>query len=476
MSVDRSLSRAGRRAGRWTHALALACVWAAGGLHACGRPSVRAPAPPPENLEPAVAELVEAHFGVVRREGPNSANVGRLAMVYEANRLWLPARDAYDLARELEPTNPDWIVHAAHARSELADFDGELALLAEAAPAHATHAPLQFALGEALLDVGDLVPAAQAFERVIQAAPTAPEGYFGKGLVEARRGDPARACPLFERAVALDPTYRRAWYSLGVAQLALGRAEEADISMRRGADAPNRRMHDRINAQLATLAASRDEVLQRAGELVAAGRGGEALQRLERLRRERPEDPLIRFNVATTLTALGRHAEALNEFQAARDADPTLPGIDANLATMLLAAGRAAEALAVAQRAVEREPRVAQSHLVLALALEASGRAPQALEARRRAVDLAPTNSVAQGEFARSLAAGGDLSGAESAFRRQIELAPEDWRAHANLARVLALQGRPDDARRALSAAKRVAGADPAAGGELVALEQGLGR
>ena len=429
----------------------------------------------PADLEPQLAALIDAQLERVRDHADESAVVGRLGLIYEANRQWAAAQQAYDVARALAPEEPLWSLHAALARANLGDAAAALELLRSVAPRFPRCAPLQYALGELLLDSGELDAAGEAFERTLAAAPTQPEGYAGKALVELRRGHAQQAHELLSRALDLDPSFRQAWYPMGLALRALGREEQAQAALERGREQRRRRMRDELNAQLAELAVTRDEVLERANAMLAAGQATQALSKLEALARLRPQDALVQLNLGTALLKCGQPSEAWAAFERARALDPSLAGLDANLALAALALGRQLDALAAIRRALEREGRVAGTHVVHGIVCEAVGDMETALAAQRKAVELDPRNSAARGELGRALAMNRRWSEAEEQFRMQLALVPEDWRVHANLARVQAEQGRAAEARSALESARKLAGTDAAANAEIDRIAKVLG-
>jgi len=73
---------------------------------------------------------------------------------------------------------------------------------------------------------GDLDAAATAFQRGLDAHPTA-AAWSGLGFVQAHRGEFSAALRSFERALELDPDYPEALRHAGVAYLNLGQIERA---------------------------------------------------------------------------------------------------------------------------------------------------------------------------------------------------------------------------------------------------------
>jgi tetratricopeptide (TPR) repeat protein len=59
---------------------------------------------------------------------------------------------------------------------------------------------------------------------------------FSKGTRLLQKGLTAQSVPYFNRAIAKDPTYYRAYHNLGLAQLRLGRAQQAECAFQKAID------------------------------------------------------------------------------------------------------------------------------------------------------------------------------------------------------------------------------------------------
>lgn len=429
----------------------------------------------PANLEPALAELVDAQLAAIQREPRSAAHIGRLGVIYEANRQWPEAREAFDAAFAMGPGEPLWLVHAALARTNLGDAQGALSILRAHAGKFADCAPLQNALGDLLLEEGDLDGALKAFDLTLRAEPKLPEGHAGRALVELRRGAPDAARLSLERALALDPNFRQAWYPLGLALRALEREAEALAALERGREVRKRRMRDRLNSELASLAVTRDEVIERASVLVGSGRATEAVAKLAPLAKAHPDDGLVQFNLGVALLSAGQLPGALAAFERARSIDANLSGLDSNLALALLSLGRSAEASSAIDRALARDGANPRAHRLRGAVREALGDNSGALESRKRAVELDSRDATSRAEYGRSLAMATQWAQAEEQFRAQIALASGDWRGHANLGRVLYFQGSKLDAIAEVKLAQQAAGADAAVQEELRQLAEQIG-
>lgn len=67
----------------------------------------------------------------------------------------------------------------------------------------------------ALLSQGKLKESESVLRQIVELYPTAPEGFYGLGLIQLKRGDTSGAASLFEKCVGLDPLNDNAYCFLG---------------------------------------------------------------------------------------------------------------------------------------------------------------------------------------------------------------------------------------------------------------------
>lgn len=82
-------------------------------------------------------------------------------------------------------------------------------------------------LGAILQAAGQLTPARQLYEQVIQIDPTFAPGHYNLGMVRKGLGDLAGAIAAYQRALQINPLYADAYQNLGVVYLKLGRVPES---------------------------------------------------------------------------------------------------------------------------------------------------------------------------------------------------------------------------------------------------------
>jgi tetratricopeptide (TPR) repeat protein len=172
-------------------------------------------------------------------------------------------------------------------------------------------APAYHGLGNMLLDLGKPEEAVVAYRTAIELDPKWAPAHFGLGNALIDLGRPGEALAAFRRALELDPTLAAIHHGLGNALGCLGRSEEAVAAYRKALELEPKSAvaHYSIGMQLygqGQLDAAIDEVRQATildGEQVGlaafdlgkllriAGRYGEAVDTLGRLRQRVKDDP-----------------------------------------------------------------------------------------------------------------------------------------------------------------------------------------
>ena len=167
---------------------------------------------------------------------------------------------------------------------------------------------------------------------------------YNAGVAASKAKDYAKAEAKFKEAVGHDPNLRQAWGLLGVAQVELGKNQEA-------AEA----------AEKAVALGSTDEAVllarwQAYRNLKDEAKAAEALKELEKFGRATEEAKRI-HNEGVALVKAGDHAGAFAKFQEALDVDPNLKEALLGRATAGLKIGQNAEAATAAETILKEDPK-----------------------------------------------------------------------------------------------------------------------
>ncbi|MCA8978932.1 MAG: tetratricopeptide repeat protein [Planctomycetes bacterium] len=435
----------------------------AASLTACG-PSGYPPALAQDSsgFEPPVKRLVDERVAAVEAAPADARAHARLGAAYQANGLWLPAAESFAQAAALGEEEPLWPYYGARAlmlmsRSAEARAEAERALERDAG-----FAPAHLLLGWLQLEDGDVSGARQSFERSRDLEPRRPEPLVGLATLALDSGDPALARELATRALELQQGFRQARFVLGSALVALGEVERGRAEMEAGADAILSNMPTSFSGEIVSAQVNRADVLARASQLSVEGRSDLALELLDQLARDFPNDAVVHNNRGQTLDRLGRTDEAIAALEASTRLDGRLSRTWGNLARLYVRAGRVPAAVEAGERAVALDDTNHEAWSILAVAKRRESDLPGAMQAARRALDLQPENAAYHSALGNVFAAAQQYEAAVTAFRRSAELDPSDAEYEFALASVLMGLSRFDEARASLDRARAVAPNSPA--------------
>ena len=445
---------------------------------------------------PALREHLEAADRDARGRPTSAEAVGALGLAYHADLFLDHADRAYAAAEALNGGAWRWTYYRALAAGTRGDTtalaDGLRRVLADAP----RFGPAWWRLGEAEFKAGRYDRAAEAWRRVLAIeesagpaapaptaapAPSAPAGsarpapgppvsaYAALGLARVAlvEGDAAGAAGLLEDATAAAPGFGPAFRLLGDAYATLGRLDEAAQALRAADRSPQYESHldpltealvhesrsttfllqHAATADLATNAAWREHLIRRAlevdpGHSVALAelatlfrllrRYDEALDLLERRRRERPDDFGVLADIGRCLSGLGRYEEAAETLRRALEGLDNAP-TRYELGLALDGAGRRSEAVVEYRRALDRDPNHLSALNNLGVALASQGRLDEAGRHFERVLAVDPGDADAYANLGLVLAARGARDLAASAFRDALRLEPDHAGARAGL-------------------------------------------
>ncbi|HEY5080254.1 MAG TPA: tetratricopeptide repeat protein, partial [Opitutaceae bacterium] len=188
----------------------LACaVGAAGAAIVLTRGHSRADLPSPANYPTLPAAFARALQDARERAGARGADPGevrKLALLYQANRLFPEARACYQIVKAgpegLSARDHYCLAAIAQDESdmELAEKELRATLLAEPG-----YAPARLALAQVLFKTGQSDGAKAEFEKVVRDDPQNPEADLGLARIELQEGKDEEAMARLSRMVARHP-------------------------------------------------------------------------------------------------------------------------------------------------------------------------------------------------------------------------------------------------------------------------------
>ena len=163
---------------------------------------------------------------------------------------------------------------------------------------------------------------------------------------------------------------------------------------------------------------------ERAGELLAAGRAGEAAKALAELVAASPASVPFLSRLAAARLAAGDGDGALDAYRRAIRLDPRSEFLRLHLADALRRLGRTAEARTEYRRALDVDPRSAPAWLALAELAHAAGEAGEERRLLAEAVAAGTESAAVHARLGQLALAAGDVLRADESLARAVELAP----------------------------------------------------
>jgi len=321
----------------------------------------------------------------------------------------------------LQPIDGRWPYLEGHANLRKGDRIAAAQSLERTLRLQPDYVPALIWLGDTYLDLGRVDEAQAAFSRALTRQPDSAPALFGAGRVALARRAYDDAVRNLEQAVRIDPRATVIQYPLAMAYRGAGERDKAEASLRRRGETP---------PDLP------DPLLQQADVVLDSGVAHEAIG-MQALRRQdwagaiqafkrglelSPDDPSLRYWMATAMIASGDAAGAEREFRVVTRTNPGFANAHFSLGAVLDRQGKKDEALREYEAAVSAAPNMPDGRLRLADTLRIRGRLADAVKQYEEAVRLDPSR-------------------------------PEGWIGGAQ---ALIALGRKDDAREWLGRARRI--------------------
>ncbi len=297
-------------------------------------------------------------------------------------------------AQRLAPDEPRWAYYLGHlhlARGERREAARAFERAAELEPRnYAT----RVWLAETHLDDGQAAEAERVFVEAARLQPKLAAAHAGAGRAALARQEYAAAVEHFTKALALDPEASAVHYPLGMAHRGLGDAKMAEVHLRQRGDAwpamPDPRMDE---YHLLVESASAWE--GRGRQALASGDWTGAIQAFRQGLELEPENPDLRYALATALMSAGDRRSATGELEETVRRSPAFARAHAALGTMLNVEGRHHEAVDRFQTALRHDPLLVDARVGLAESLRVTGRLDASIPHYERAVALDPRQAAA---------------------------------------------------------------------------------
>lgn len=308
------------------------------GLQAAAQDSTLQELPPPVelagtgNMDPEVVALIAERVAAVKaaNEAAKAAQgeavaaartkageaQAELGLAYEGNTMWTPARNAYANASKLMPDKPEWRYRLGVCQVSIGDAQDALETFRQVAKELSNTAVVQARLGDTALLLGHIEEAEAAWQAAINSEAKLPnnlrfpQSRVGLAQVRFEQGRLGQAESLLREALSLNSSYRHARYILGQVLSEQGRDEEAEFELARGLNAWPSFPPDPHGARISAYAAGYGRRMMMVENMMQAGKIPQAMQALQVLTQERPEDHFVLNLIARGMTMQGQMEQA----------------------------------------------------------------------------------------------------------------------------------------------------------------------
>lgn len=400
---------------------------------------------------PAGIELIRR---AVRNDGRQPAfrlNLGRLL---EATGQWAEAADSYGHAARLAPLEAEHHRLEANARTRAGQTEGAAKALTRILLLVPDQGEIASVLGDALYDLGRLLPAAAWYGRAVTLRPDLSVAAFNRGAALRDAGRPVEALAAFRAAAQADPLLVQAHgeavglcHALGDAEgaakagrallaLAPDHAEAIKIVGSALARAAGWRDGARWLARAVALVPEAGDALLVLGTLHQTnGRSAEAARWFRRALAVKPDAAVALSGLGLALGNGPRGDEAVRLAVRAARVAPDDADMAANAGSVLHGLKRMAEALDWHRRAVVLRPDGAQGWTNIGTALLDGSAFEEAIAVLSRALALgaAEHEALARSNLGVALMSVGRHAEAVAAFRAALERAPGNAEVRSNL-------------------------------------------
>ncbi len=278
------------------------------------------------------ADVAQSLLALRKEDAEVWSLVGRIALAQ--NDL----KGAEQAFRKVASINP-WAIAAQEGLATVAERRGDAAALVAAwstAASIATDSPtINLRLASAWLAAGKPAHALRVIERVLAGAPDNGDAWYWKGETLLRMRRPVQAEAAFRRSLPVNEKAAFVWSALAEALWEQQRTGDAIAAKREAV---------RIEPASAVWRG------QLAIKLKDGGHPDEALEILQRLATESPDDPFAHRQIGFARAYQARHAESIAALERALALDPKQGKVWAALVEQFHAAGRKEDAMRAYRR------------------------------------------------------------------------------------------------------------------------------
>ncbi len=405
--------------------------------------------PDTREMEPLVAERLEAAEAAVLANPRSAEAWGRFGMVHHAHELWDEAAEAYAKAEQLDAADVRWPYFLGDVLSVLGtDLAGAEAAFRRAMALQADYPPAHMRLGNVLVAANRPEEAARQFERALALEPGLAQARVPLAQIRLSEGDLDAAERHLDLVLAEAPRHGQALAAMGQVYMRQGRREEARAVAELARNPASYNLYsDPLMGQVVNEGASAVLIWERAKSFLENENYEQAVLGLRRVVSLMPTNAEVHLQLAVAYGGLAQLDRARYHLEQAVALDPEAVEPRVRLAGLALDTGDPRSAIPQLRKALELEPGNPEAPWLLGKALVLAGQPVDAMAVFEGAVSrgLEPPAWV-RNQWGSALAQSGRPQEAMAQFRAALAADPNDAQAHFFVGLVLEGQGRVDDA------------------------------
>jgi len=332
------------------------------------------------SVDPEVADRIEGALAAARAEPDSAERRVDLGMAYEVGGLPEAARRCYEQAVLLDPDEPRWSYFLALVRGRFGDLDGALEAIDTVLTLDGNYLPAHLNRGAWLLDSGRTGEARATYQRATVLDGDSNAAWVGLGRSYFKEGKYERAAVILETVSKKHP-HPYVFQLLGQTYRAAGDIESARRVLAKGKPGPPPAWPDPWSSRKDQWLAGFGTGLKQAARLMGSGRTGEAIDLLEQLRVDHPDDVALLNNLSVAYAQSGREDKAFEVLSDGLVRHPDYYPFHLNIATPLYRRGEIEQALGHLDEALVLNPTLGWAHQQRGIYLMKLARDAEALEA-----------------------------------------------------------------------------------------------
>lgn len=387
---------------------------------------------PPHQLDPALANSVQAARDQVVASPKSAEAWGKLGQAFDAADFGAESEQSYQQASRLDPLSPRW-KHLLGLRQLRESPELGLTHLTEAAQlAGTTSDAPRLRLAQALIERGRISEATNHLGAVLASNPSHAAARLEMGRASLITGDSKAALQWLGPCTTNPFTARPALVLLGQAAARAGDSENAARYSRAASGMPKPfDWPDPFLREVQNLRQDRSRLTEQANSLLQQRRIGEAENTLTNLLARTPKDPEALLLLGRIRIQQRRCDEAEATLRQLLDIQPQSPNGWVQLGMSLYCQSRWPDAAVAFERALQLKPDFAQAHFNLGLARSRSGNRTGAIQSLRDALRCNPGDANTHASLADELGRDGQIAEAETHLTKALALDPNNAKARA---------------------------------------------